>query len=351
MSLAVCNPDAFYPLRSFVTGHFTNAEDLPRLERFIRSVVLHDEVRMIMDPWPAPPEEPEWRDEEIAAGGRNVIVAVGPIINEYQELGLVDYLPGGGEPAASEDFARIAAESAGFDHGPYFDAHMRFIGNVVTTVQNGGSIVCENSLANDVVDAASQIPSGFFEALDRGWSELVRCANDGDVGLVVPPFLGIVLNRCARRDAFLNVLADLKREFAEARARLWGLLAAFKAARTLQECQDIERELARAGELMNPQQDWPRLLPIRALWQIGTAAIGGALVGAMAGNALAGAAGGAANQAARAIGGNEVEFRTLFRRGAFDLARRVNQNLRQFPRIPDLLRPILTEEERVALGL
>ena len=74
-------------------------------------------------------------------------------------------------------------------------------------------------------------------------------------------------------------------------------------------------------------------------------------MGGIAGNVLAGAAGGAANQAARAIGGNEVEFRTLFRRGAFDLARRVNQNLQAFPRIPDLPRPLLTDAERAALGL
>ena len=218
MSLALCNPNAFYPLRAFVTGQFTTAEDLPKLERFIRSVVLHDEVRMIMDPLPDPIDEPEWREEEIAAGARNVVVAFGPVIDPYRELDLLDYLPRAERPGElSQELARLAEQNAGRDSGPYFDAHIQFIGNVVTAVQNGGSIVCENSIANEVVEAASRIPDGLFDELDRGWTELVRSANEGNVGLVVPPFLAIVLNRCARRDAFLQVLADLKREFAEAR--------------------------------------------------------------------------------------------------------------------------------------
>jgi hypothetical protein len=46
MSIAACDPDAFYPLRSLVKGPFDNLEDLPAIERFVRTVVLHDEIVM-----------------------------------------------------------------------------------------------------------------------------------------------------------------------------------------------------------------------------------------------------------------------------------------------------------------
>ena len=39
------------------------------------------------------------------------------------------------------------------------------------------------------------------------------------------------------------------------------------------------------------------------------------------------------------------------RRGAFDLARRLNRDLRNIPRMPELLGFILTRTEKVALGL
>ena len=71
----------------------------------------------------------------------------------------------------------------------------------------------------------------------------------------------------------------------------------------------------------------------------------------MAGNPLAGAAGAVFNQVAGVIGNDVPEFRVIFRRGAFDLARRLNRDLRNIPRIPKLLGPILTRAENAALGL
>ena len=77
----------------------------------------------------------------------------------------------------------------------------------------------------------------------------------------------------------------------------------------------------------------------------------GAAVGGMAGNPLAGAAGAAFNQVAGVIGNDVPEFRLSFRLGAFDLARRLNRDLRNIPRMPELLGSILTRAENAALGL
>jgi hypothetical protein len=77
----------------------------------------------------------------------------------------------------------------------------------------------------------------------------------------------------------------------------------------------------------------------------------GAAVGALGGEPAVGAAAAAINQAANTICRAELDFRIIFRAGAFDLARRVNHDLRQIPRMPELLGPILTDAERAALGI
>ena len=79
--------------------------------------------------------------------------------------------------------------------------------------------------------------------------------------------------------------------------------------------------------------------------------ISGAAVGGMAGNPLAGAAGAVFNQVAGVIGNDVPEFRLISRRGAFDLARRLNRDLRNIPTMPELLGSILTRAENTALGL
>ena len=78
--------------------------------------------------------------------------------------------------------------------------------------------------------------------------------------------------------------------------------------------------------------------------------IRGAAVGGMAGNPLAGAAGAVFNQVAGVIGNDVPEFRLISRRGAFDLARRLNRDLRNIPGMPELLGSILTRAENAAPG-
>jgi hypothetical protein len=76
----------------------------------------------------------------------------------------------------------------------------------------------------------------------------------------------------------------------------------------------------------------------------------GAGVGGMAGNPLAGAAGAAFNQVAGVTGNDVPEFRLTFRRCAFDLARRLNRDLRNIPSMPELLGSILARAETAAQG-
>jgi len=51
------------------------------------------------------------------------------------------------------------------------------------------------------------------------------------------------------------------------------------------------------------------------------------------------------------IGNDLPGFRLIFRCGAFELARRLNRDLRNIPRMPELLGSILTRAENAALGL
>jgi dihydrodipicolinate synthase/N-acetylneuraminate lyase len=92
-------------------------------------------------------------------------------------------------------------------------------------------------------------------------------------------------------------------------------------------------------------------ITVTPLEKVVISGISGAAVGGMAGNRLAGAAGAVFNQVAGVIGNDVPEFWQIFRRGAFDLARRLNRDLRNIPRMPELLGSILTRAETAALGL
>src|SRR5438552_1599517 len=80
---AVCDPEAFFPLRRLVEGSFTSWKLLAPLERFMRGVVLHDAITMEFDPNQYDPDaEAEARERE--PGTRNVIVAYGPVLTGYE---------------------------------------------------------------------------------------------------------------------------------------------------------------------------------------------------------------------------------------------------------------------------
>ena len=46
MSVAVCDQQAFYPLRSLIAAPLTDLRELTAVERLVRAVVLHDEISM-----------------------------------------------------------------------------------------------------------------------------------------------------------------------------------------------------------------------------------------------------------------------------------------------------------------
>lgn len=79
MKTAVCDQEAFYPLRNLVEGPLGSIEDLTTMERLLRAVVLHDEVVMEFTPLPYD-EDTETADEY---GNRYNIVAFGPILTGY----------------------------------------------------------------------------------------------------------------------------------------------------------------------------------------------------------------------------------------------------------------------------
>src|ERR1700736_761175 len=82
MRVAVCDPHAFLPPRSLVAGPFHNLDDIAAIERFVRTVVLHDEIVMEITPtWYDPENDGEWTEEENRAGGRVVITGCGPVLD------------------------------------------------------------------------------------------------------------------------------------------------------------------------------------------------------------------------------------------------------------------------------
>ena len=83
--IAVFDPEAFYPFRNLVEGQLTDWNDLEAIERFIRAIVLHDEMCMVLSPTPYDPiaEKELKRDYPYQ---RNRIVALGPIVNNYEGL-------------------------------------------------------------------------------------------------------------------------------------------------------------------------------------------------------------------------------------------------------------------------
>src|ERR1700741_1192246 len=84
MRLAVCDPDAFYPLRSLITGPLTDLNELHDVELFIRTVVLHDEISMELEPFGDQGfEEEPFTEEERKEGGRLTITAFGPDLTGY----------------------------------------------------------------------------------------------------------------------------------------------------------------------------------------------------------------------------------------------------------------------------
>jgi hypothetical protein len=352
MSIAVCDPDAFYPLRSLVKGPFDNIEDLPAIERFVRTVVLHDELVMEADPLSYDPEaDEEFSEEEKRAGGRSIIVAFLPVLNGYDFFS--DPLAKQPVPdiQLSPALLEIAATFANAGEGNvYFRAHVEHLKRLLGVVEQGGSVLLSSEYGQGIVDTAQRFPEDLFRQLDGDWQRYAREAEQDGLDFLVPPVLAIILTRCARRDAIPNVIRDLRDEWADARRKVWGLLDNLRRSRTLREGLEIRKELSEAARLFSPDVKEGYTQPIRVLWEVLAAAGAGAVTAQLSGGKPAlGATTGAVAQVARSLPILHEFGPALFGRGALDLARRVRKELGRV----DLgaLPALLSDAERRNLGL
>src|SRR6266850_2461061 len=237
MKIAICDPEAFYPLRSLVSGPFHDLDDLAAIERFVRTVVLHDEIVMELTPSPYNPEvDFEFTEEERKAGFRVVITAMGPPLNGFdffadRNSGLT--VP---EIELSPSLVQLASKFANAEDGNiYFKAHIDHLKRVLGVVEQGGSALMCDDFGRQALGKASEYPDSLFEQLDSDWQRYAKSAQQDGLGLLVPPVLGIVLTRCARRDAIPTVIKDLRDEWAESRRKVWQLLDSLRKCQTLKE--------------------------------------------------------------------------------------------------------------------
>lgn len=183
-SVAVFDSDAFYPLRSLVSGPLTSLDELPKVERFVRAILLHDEMRMEIEPWPASPSE----EEETDTGPRNVIVGVGPSLQGYD--GLLEHRFGPPEEITIDLSGELmsAAEVISGDspEGPYYKAYVEYFQRLINTVRSGGSIICDGGLAFCVEQVGTEYPEKLFAQLDEEWKHLAHELRTRKLALLPP---------------------------------------------------------------------------------------------------------------------------------------------------------------------
>jgi len=352
MSIAACDPDAFHPLRALVSGPFVTLDELTAIERFIRTVVLHDEIFMELTPWPYQPEvDFEFTEEEKQRGGRMVITAIGPVLTGYDfftDLRGPQPVP---EIELSAALVEIASQHANAGEGNvYFKSHIEYLKRMLGVVERGGSALLCGEFGQQALTAALRYPELLFQQLDEEWQRYARRITEDGLGLRIPPVLGIVLTRCGRRDAIPAVIRDLRDEWYGTRKKVWDLLDALRVCRKLEEALEIQNELAEASRLFSPERTELDTDPIRVLWEILASGVAGASVAALSGGKPAiGAVAGTLTQAARNLPAFTHKFGAmLFGRGAFDLARRVRREVSKIEL--DALPRLLTKAERKRLG-
>ena len=355
MRTAVCDPDAFYPLRSLVSGPLTDLGELTEVERFVRTVVLHDEFSMEYEPDPYCPEaEPEFTEEEQFAGVRSVLVATGPVVTGYDFF--TERL-GAGEPETpdvplSPTLVEVARKFSNADEGNvYYKAHIEYLQRIISIVQNGGSALLAGEFGRATIGASTRFPAKLFENLDIEWQQFAREINAGEIGFMVPPVLSIILTRCANREAIPAIINDLRAEWADARAKVWALVDQLKTSHTLAEAQDIRQELTLASRMLSPTQNEIRTRPVRVLWDLVAGGVFGAATALVSGGRPdVGAVVGALGMASRSIQQTICELGpALFGHGAFDLARRIGRNVERVEY--DALARLLSDTEKHKLGL
>ena len=260
---AACDPQAFYPFRGLVKGPFTDLNELEAVERFIRAVVLHDCIRMELERNAFDPRT----DNLAPPGPRNVIVAIGPIVNEYEifeEQSAGEPLPKVVIPTNLLDVVRRFSNAE--PGNVYYKAHIEYLQRLVSVCRDGGSVVCEGEVGTSAFEAASTVPEELFTELDSDWQHYVNFLAAGDVGPLVPPVLAIVLSRCRGREDVPRVVRELRDEWAEARWKIWSVVDELHSATTLRQITSLRSELTEASKALSP--DSGHRQPLRALWSL-----------------------------------------------------------------------------------
>jgi hypothetical protein len=352
-SVAIFDPQAFYPFRSLVQGGLHNWNELQCVERFVRAVVLHDEMTMILEPTPYDPVS----DEEMSKskpGARNIIVGIGPVLNDYK--GLLSYaknIKPISEEEVSSTLRNIAAEFSNARPGnPYYNAHIEFAGKLLAVSKDGGSIICECRFSRAMEIRAGLYPEKLFQVLDKDWQEYAMATEAGCVGAKIPPILNIILTKCENREDIPDRLKLLREEWTDARKKIWGLLKKLRNAQTLKEAHRIRQELSEASKFFSPLSQQTEISPVRMLWDLFAESGGGAINSVLAGGDPAiGAVAAAGRKYLTNLAQSGKQFgKSLFGRGAFDLARRVRKEVMISSPKNNLSR-LLTQSEKNALGL
>jgi hypothetical protein len=311
-----------------------------------RRHVLHDEMEMQLQPFSFNEEEErEWTDQEMEAGGRMVIAAIGPTIAEYNM-----FRDPSGPFQDSEIELSPALEVLAASHsnaGPgnaYYKAHINLLKRILEVVRSGGSAICRGTFIQEAIQTASKFPLNLFDQLDRDWRQFAEGLQGSRFGPVVPPVLSIVLTRTASREKIPAIVRDLKEELSVARTKVWNLADNLKNARTFREAQELERELRDSSNYFSPLSERSSH-PLQVLWELFVGTIGGAATATViGGDPKIGAATGLMGQAIKAVQ-KDAEFgHVLFGRGAFDLAKRVRREVERVEL--DALSAILSDSEK-----
>jgi len=324
--VALCDVDAVLPFGRLLSGGLLQG-DLRRLERFIRTTVLHDDLRMLS-------EGLTWSAED-----RYVIHVEVPIVPGFEILGQF-YDPACTARTIDSNFLVTDLER---------NLLWLRIAASLENLQEGGSVL-EGEVEEALLDAAQQYPEALFRGLDDTWQEYARNLAENGFQLAIPPVLGIVLSRCARREAIPIVIRDLREEWASARKKVWHLFDTLRDCHTLGDALELTEALSEASNLFAPQRTEHDSRPIRTFWELAAAAAAGAAIASMAGgHTTVGAATGAMAHAPRSVPALLHEFGpAIFGRGAFDLASRVRRAAAGIDF--NSLRRLITDEEMKALG-
>ena len=343
-SIAVFDPDAFYPMRSLVEGPLSTLDELPQIERFMRAAILHDEMRMEIAPLPAPSEE-----EEELNTGPNIIVGFGPVLAGFEEL-LCNRIGPKVETAITlnDRLLKVATEVCGAGPGnPYYDAHVEFLQRLVNVLDGSGSVICDSPLAYQAELVSSHYPADLFAKLDRDWQEIVREAKE--LGPLLPPIVAVVLRRAQTRSAIPSILKELRDELSEARNKVWTLLRTLGSARNLKEFSDARRELESVSQAFSLFTGEEKSSSGRILWDLLGSGVG-AIAGLVATSHPIGGAIGAA--AVPVIVEGVRCFSTLFSgQGAVDLGRRIKAEVLSTRPTIRALYGLLNDSEREKLGI